>query len=166
MDNNQQTAQATPKRIVIVEDNTDLAEIYKTQLEAAGYICFVAYNGITGLYYIQKEIPDLVLLDLMVPDIAGDQIILRMRSSTWGKNIPVYIISNLNEEDAPKGLRELGIAGYSVKANISDGQLEQIVHDVLFPITLNQPTEQPEQPENAGVAGEVVPPPPEPNTNI
>lgn len=109
-----------PKKIVIVEDNPALSEIYKTRLELIGYTCFVAYNGITGLYFIQKEIPDLVLLDLMVPDIAGDQILLRMRSSAWGKDIPVFIISNLNESDAPAGLRELGIVGYAVKANLAN----------------------------------------------
>ena len=119
------------KKIVIVEDNQDLAEIYKARLENIGYTCFIAYNGITGLYFIQKELPDLVLLDLMVPDIAGDQILLRMRGSTWGKNIKVCILSNINEADAPSGLRDLGIEGYYVKANLNDDQLDQIVNKVF-----------------------------------
>ena len=128
---NQPTDQS--KKIVIVEDTTELADIYRTRLESIGYTCFVAYNGITGLYFIQKEIPDLVLLDLMVPDIAGDQILLRMRASIWGRNIPVFIISNLNEADAPAGLRDLGIAGYAVKANLSDDQIDHIVNGILRP---------------------------------
>ena len=121
------------KKIVIVEDDNALAEIYKTRLELIGYTCFIAYNGITGLYFIQKEIPDLVLLDLMVPDIPGDQILSKMRSGTWGKNIPVYVISNLNETDAPAGLRALGIEGYSVKANLANDQIDQIVNKILRP---------------------------------
>ena len=121
------------QKIVIVEDNASLADIYKTRLELLGYTCFVAYNGITGLYFIQKELPDLVLLDLMVPDIAGDQILLKMRASSWGKNIPVFVISNLNEADAPAGLRELGIEGYAVKANLSNDQIDQIVDNILKP---------------------------------
>lgn len=120
-------------KIVIVEDNTDLSEIYKTRLELIGYTCFEAYDGITALYLIQKERPDLVLLDLMVPSIAGDEILARMRSSEWGKHIPVFIISNLNEVDAPAGLRSLGIEGYAVKANLSNDQLDQIVHTILKP---------------------------------
>lgn len=123
----------TSKKIVIVEDNTALAEIYKTRLEMLGYTCFIAYNGITGLYFIQKELPDLVLLDLMVPDIAGDQILLRMRASNWGAKIPVLVMSNLNEADAPAGLRELGIEGYVVKADLSDDQLDKIVTKILDP---------------------------------
>jgi len=122
-----------PKRIVIVEDNTDLAQIYKTRLELQGYTCFIGYNGITGLYFIQKEVPDLVLLDLMVPDIAGDQILFKMRASTWGKDIPVFIISNLNEADAPAGLRDYDIEGYAVKANLTDDQIDRIVNAILRP---------------------------------
>lgn len=121
------------KKIVIVEDNSALAEIYKTRLELLGYTCFIGYNGITGLYFIQKELPNLVLLDLMVPDIAGDQILARMRGSTWGKDIPVVVISNLNEADAPAGLRDLGIADYVVKANMTDDTIDQIVNRILNP---------------------------------
>jgi len=85
------------QKIVIVEDKTDLAEIYKTRLELLGYKCLVAYDGEAALAMIEREMPDLVLLDLMVPKIAGDQILKTMRSSDWGKNIKVYIISALSE---------------------------------------------------------------------
>jgi DNA-binding response OmpR family regulator len=120
-------------KIVIVEDNTSLADIYKIRLELLGYRCFVAYDGVAALALIEKELPDLVLLDLMVPKIAGDQILATMRASAWGKNIKVYIISNLNEEDAPAGLRNQGIEGYAVKANLSNDQLDQLVDSVLKP---------------------------------
>jgi len=122
----------TPK-VVIVEDNVSLADIYKTRLELIGYTCFVAYDGITALSLIEKELPTLVLLDLMVPKIAGDQILERMRASDWGKKIKVLIISNLNEADAPAGLREKGIEGYVVKANLADNQLDQLVDSILKP---------------------------------
>ena len=120
-------------KIVIVEDNTSLAEIYKVRLELLGYKCFTAYDGVAALAIIEKELPDLVLLDLMVPKIAGDQILATMRASTWGKKIPVLIISNLNETDAPAGLRNLGIEGYAVKANLSNDQIDQLVDNILKP---------------------------------
>ncbi len=126
------------QKIVIVEDNASLSEIYKTRLELLGYTCFVAYDGIAALYLIQKELPDLVLLDLMVPAIAGDQILARMRASEWGKKIPVFIISNLNEADAPAGLRDLGIEGYAVKANLSNDQIDTLVDNILKPADQKQ----------------------------
>lgn len=127
MDDSQQ------QKIVIVEDNFSLADIYKTRLEIIGYKCFVAYDGEQALNIIEKERPNLVLLDLMVPKIAGDQILARMRASDWGKDIRVFIISNLNETDAPAGIRDYGIEGYAVKANLSNDAIDQLVDDILKP---------------------------------
>jgi len=121
------------QKIVIVEDNVSLSDIYKTRLEILGYTCFAAYDGVAALNIIQKEQPNLVLLDLMVPKIAGDQILETMRKSDWGRSTPVFIISNLNEADAPQGLREMGIEGYAVKANLNDNQLDQLVDNILKP---------------------------------
>lgn len=121
------------KKIVLVEDDPALAEIYKTRLESQGYHCFVAYNGIIALYFIQKDRPDLVLLDLMIPDISGADVLRTMRRSSWGKDIPVYVISNLSEAQAPPDIRQLNIAGYSVKANLSYGEVDKIANRILQP---------------------------------
>jgi DNA-binding response OmpR family regulator len=123
----------TPQKIVIVEDTPSLAEIYKVRLEVIGYQCFIAPDGEIALAIIERERPDLVLLDLMVPKIAGDQILARMRASEWGKDIRVFIISNLNEQDAPAGLRDYGIEGYAVKANLTDDDIDKLVDKILMP---------------------------------
>lgn len=120
-------------KLVIVEDNAGLAEIYKTRMEILGYKCFVAYDGEVALQLIERERPKLVLLDLMVPKIAGDQILERMRASEWGRNIKVLIVSNLNEADAPAGLREQGISGYAVKANLVNDDIDKLVQSILRP---------------------------------
>jgi DNA-binding response OmpR family regulator len=123
----------TSPKLVIVEDHAPLAEIYKTRMEILGYKCSVATDGEMALAMIEKERPDLVLLDLMVPKVAGDMILEKMRASEWGKDIKVLIISNLSEADAPAGIREKGIEGYLVKANLSDDQLDKVVNSILFP---------------------------------
>jgi two-component system, OmpR family, response regulator ArlR len=134
-------SQQPKMRVVLVEDDPALAEIYKTRLESQGYNCFVAYNGIIALYFIQKDTPDLVLLDLMIPDISGMDVLRTMRKSSWGKTIPVYVISNLSEDQVP-GIRDLGIAGYTVKATMEYGQVDEIVNQVLRPQA--KPGETPE----------------------
>lgn len=121
------------QKIVIVEDNPNLSEIYKTRLEIIGYECHTAYDGEEALALIELQQPDLVLLDLMVPKIAGDQILAKMRATEWGKDIRVYIISNLNEADAPAGLRDYGIEGYAVKANLNDDDIDNLVDKILTP---------------------------------
>lgn len=120
-------------KVVIVEDKVALADIYKTRLELLGYKCYTAYDGQEALSVIQQELPQLVLLDLMVPKIAGDQILATIRASDWGKNIKVLIISNLDESEAPDGLREQGIEGYAVKANLTDDALDKMVDSILKP---------------------------------
>jgi DNA-binding response OmpR family regulator len=120
-------------KIVIVEDDASLAEIYKTRLELQGYTCFIGYNGITALYFIQKEIPDLVLLDLMIPDIDGGEVLEKMRKSLWGRHIKVLVVSNLNESEAPANLRSLGIEDYVIKANLVGDQIDQMVNNILHP---------------------------------
>ncbi len=150
-------------KVVIVEDNASLADIYKIRLEALGYTCYVAYDGLSALALIEKVLPDLVLLDLMVPKVAGDQILETMRHSEWGKSIKVLIISNLNEADAPAGLREQGIEGYAVKANLSNDQLDILVDSILKPadqqedVVLETPAE-----ETTEVPEQIPPSPPTP----
>jgi DNA-binding response OmpR family regulator len=134
MSNNMDPAEPSSSlKVVIVVDNASLADIYKTRLEILGYKAFVAYDGVEALAVIEKELPNLVLLDLMVPKIAGDQILERMRASDWGRDIKVLIVSNLNEADAPVGLRSQGIEGYAVKANLTNDQLDRLVDQILKP---------------------------------
>lgn len=123
----------TQQKIVIAEDNVALADIYKIRLEMIGYKCFSALDGEQALEIIERERPDLVLMDLMMPVIAGDEVIKRMRAAEWGKDIRVYIISNLNENEAPAGLRDLGIEGYAVKANLRDDDIDNLVDKILTP---------------------------------
>lgn len=120
-------------KIVIVEDEVSLADIYKTRLELIGYQCFVATDGLEALVLIEKERPSLVLLDIMLPKLAGDQMLKVMRSTDWGKDIKVLVISNLNEADAPQGIRAQGIEGYAVKANLTNDQMDQLVDSILKP---------------------------------
>lgn len=121
------------RKIVIAEDNPALAEIYKTRLELIGYQCFVASDGELALQIIEREKPALVLLDMMMPKVAGDQVLATMRANDWGKDTRVFIISNLNEHDAPAGLRQYGIEGYAVKANLNDDDIDKLVDKILMP---------------------------------
>ena len=121
------------QKIVIVEDNFALADIYNTRLTVLGYNCRIASDGEEALQKIELFKPDLVLLDLMIPKISGGDVLKQMRASSWGKDIRVYVISNLNEEQAPPDLHELGIEGYAVKANLHNDDIDNLVDKILTP---------------------------------
>jgi DNA-binding response OmpR family regulator len=125
----------TPEvQVIIVEDEQNLANIYKTRLELEGYKCLIAYDGLEALVTIEKQRPKLVLLDLMIPKLSGEQVLRTLRATDWGKDTKVLIISNLNEADAPSGLRDLNIVDYLVKVNLSDDQIDRIVNAILKPV--------------------------------
>lgn len=121
------------KKIVLVEDDQMLAELYKTRLELAGYNCLVANDGTAGLALIEKELPDLVLLDLMLPNMSGDEILRAMRASTWGKDIKAIFLTNISESEAPEGIQDLGFEQYIIKANLINDQLAEIVRTYVNP---------------------------------
>lgn len=122
-------------KIVIAEDDQMLAEIYQTRLQLAGYDVVVAHDGLSALNLIHQEMPDLVLLDLMMPQLSGDEVLARMRQSDWGKDIKTIILTNISEAEAPAALDELDFERYIVKVNLAHNQLAEIVDEVLGPAT-------------------------------
>ena len=118
-------------KIVLVEDDVMLAEIYQTRLEIAGHTCKVAHDGLDGLLLIKQEQPDLVLLDIMLPQLSGDDILREMRKNDWGKDIKAVFLTNISESEAPDGLDDLHFERYIVKANLANNQLADIVNEIL-----------------------------------
>lgn len=126
--------------IVVAEDDQMLAEIYQTRLQLAGHDCHVAPDGLSALNLIHETRPDLVLLDLMMPQLSGDEVLARMRASDWGKNIKVIILTNISEAEAPESLKTLAFERYIVKVNLAHNQLAEIVE-----ATLNGATSTPQE---------------------
>ena len=119
------------KRIFIIEDDQMISSMYKTKLEAEGFAVQVIENGFEGLKAIQQEAPDLVLLDIMLPQLDGFSVLRQLRSDPKTKNIPVIIITNLGtEEDISKG-KKAGATDYLVKANFTPAQVAEKVKKYL-----------------------------------
>lgn len=118
-------------KIVVVEDDKMLAEIYQYSLENKGYSVVLAYDGASALTIIESELPNLILLDLMLPQMSGDEVLKHLRESEWGKDLKVIITTNISESEAPDTLRELTFERYLVKADTPPSQLIQIVEQTL-----------------------------------
>lgn len=100
------------KRILLIEDEEDIAALIKLQAELSGYKLHVEVDGINGYRAIEREKPDLVILDIMLPGENGLDVCRRMKSNPELKNIPVIILSAKGEElDVVLGL-ELGADDY------------------------------------------------------
>lgn len=109
------TAEKAMARILIVEDEQDLAGLLEYNLRAAGFETETAGTGAGGLAKARAQTPDLVLLDLMLPDIAGGEVLQMLKSDTELRKVPVVIVSAKGQEaDRIQGL-ELGADDYVVK---------------------------------------------------
>lgn len=102
-------------KIILVEDEDDIAALIKLQAEISGYKLIIESDGLNGYRTIEKEKPDLVILDIMLPGQSGLDICRKVKSHPELKNIPVIMISAKSEElDVVLGL-ELGADDYVTK---------------------------------------------------
>lgn len=102
-------------KILLIEDEEDIAAMIKLQAEIAGYRLIVEDNGINGFRTVEKELPDLVILDIMLPGMSGLDVCRKIKTNPELKAIPVIILSAKSEElDVVLGL-ELGADDYVCK---------------------------------------------------
>lgn len=118
-------------KIAIIEDDPVINQMYRMKFEADGFDVQVATNGRHGVDLVESMRPDIVLLDLQMPEMNGDEALSEIRKHDWGKDITVLVLTNMGEEEAPKNLRSLGIHSYIVKADLTPRQVVERVKAAL-----------------------------------
>lgn len=118
-------------KIAIIEDDSAISQMYRIKFEAEGYQVETATNGKLGLELSETIRPDIILLDLMMPEMTGDQMLTALRKTEWGKNTKVIILTNMGEQEAPPILRELGVRRFIVKAEMTPRQVAEMVKTEL-----------------------------------
>jgi len=118
-------------KIAIIEDDPVINQMYRMKFEADGFEVQIADNGKRGVELVEGFLPDIILLDLQMPHMDGAEALGHIRAHDWGKKIPVIILTNLGEEEAPKALRDLGIHSYIVKADLTPRQVVSRVKEAL-----------------------------------
>jgi DNA-binding response OmpR family regulator len=121
----------TDINIAIVEDDLPIANMYKIKLESAGFQTVLAHDGKQGLEVIEKHLPQLVLLDIRMPVMPGDEMLEKMRQTDWGSNIRVIILTNISRDEAPRSLSLLHVDRYIVKAHHTPAQVLNIINEIL-----------------------------------
>jgi len=117
---------ADTKKVLIVEDDNMISSMYRIKLEQDGYEVVVASNGSEGLEKAKSEKPDIVLLDIIMPQLDGFTVLEGMRGKL-GIKVPIIMLTNLGtEEDRAKG-EKLGATDYLVKASVTPAQVSEKV---------------------------------------
>lgn len=122
----------TKKTIVYIEDHADMIDLVRLILEPKGYEIIGAIGGREGVETIQRETPDLVLLDLMMPDMDGWEVHRRMKADERLRDIPVIVVTAKDKPiDQVLGLHVAKVDAYLVKADFGPKELLDSVRHVL-----------------------------------
>ncbi len=119
------------KKILSIEDDSFLLALLSGKLADAGYRVATATTGNEGLTKAKAERPDIILLDVMLPDIGGFEVLEKLKADPATKQIPVILLSNLGGHDEIDRGKELGAMSYLIKANIVPDELAEMIEAEL-----------------------------------
>jgi DNA-binding response OmpR family regulator len=115
------------KKILLAEDDQFISRAYKDGLGRAGYKIITAMDGREALKKIRSEEPDMVLLDLIMPEKNGFEVLEEMKKDKALKNIPVIVLSNLGQESDVDQGKKLGAVDYLIKSNVSIKEVIEVI---------------------------------------
>lgn len=127
-------------RIAIIEDDPAIAQMYRMKFESDGFQVDVASDGALGVEMLTKRMPDILLLDIQMPEMNGVEVLKKVRKLPGGQTIPVIILTNLGQQEAPAELDNLDVSSYIVKADLTPRQVVEQIKRVLN-LPLDAPNE-------------------------
>ena len=105
--------------------------MYSTKFTLEGYSVVIANKGEDGLRMAEEEVPDMILLDILLPGIDGFSVLKKLKKSEKVKDIPVIMLTNLGQKDDVRKGFELGAIGYLIKAHYMPSEVVEKVKDAL-----------------------------------
>ena len=117
--------------ILLVEDDKFLRNIISQKLTQAGFRVAEAVDGKEALQKVEAVLPKLILLDLLLPEIDGFEVLKRLQENNDLKKIPVIVLSNLGQDEDMRKAKELGAKDYMIKAYFTPTEVVEHVQKIL-----------------------------------
>jgi len=122
---------SSSKTILIIEDEALILRALSEGFTRRGYKVLKADDGEAGIESIEKENPDVILLDLILPKVSGQEVLQHMNENKLIKKIPVVVLTNVSDGSSLKECMDLGAKEYIIKANFSFDEMEDTIKRVL-----------------------------------
>jgi DNA-binding response OmpR family regulator len=122
---------ASNSKILVVEDDEPIRLMYDMKLRSSGFQSFAAKDGAEGLQKAEDIKPDLILLDLKMPNMSGEDMLEQVRQNGWGASIRVVVLTNISKNEASSKLRFMNVDRYIVKVHTTPAEVIKIVKEVL-----------------------------------
>lgn len=132
MDTTAYTKHMSTPTILTIEDDADLREAITTALSQAGYRALAADNGAAGVTLALAEHPDVILMDIMMPQLNGHQAVEKIRNDPWGKQAKVIFLTSLSGAEDVVAAVKSGSEDYIVKSHTSLAEIVRKVREVLY----------------------------------
>lgn len=118
-------------KILIIEDDRYISKMYQLKLSLDGFDVQVAENGRIGIEKVKELKPDIVLTDILMPELDGFEVIKMIKADEELKSTPILIMSNLGQEDHIQRGLELGALGYIVKSQYTPSKVVEKIKEIL-----------------------------------
>ncbi len=118
--------------ILIAEDQKDLQDAISTALTGAGFTTLTANNGSEAVSMALKAHPDVILMDIMMPELSGHDAVTKIRNDVWGKDAKIIFLTSLSDAENVVRAVESGSDEYIVKPHASLAEIVQKVREVLY----------------------------------
>ncbi len=118
-------------KIALVEDDPFLSSMYSTKFGLEGFAVVAANDGEKGIDLIKAELPDIILLDILMPKKNGFDVLREIKQDESTKNIPVILLTNLNRSDEVEQGMDLGASDYLIKAHFMPSEVVEKIKAVL-----------------------------------
>jgi DNA-binding response OmpR family regulator len=120
------------KKILIVEDDIFIRDIYEVRFVQEGFDVVSAENGIIALEKLESAVlPDIILLDIMMPGMNGMEVLRRVKANDGWKEIPVIMLTNISDKERVNEGIALGIKDYLIKSHFTPSEVVQKVNTLL-----------------------------------
>jgi len=117
--------------ILLVEDDAFVSDIYQTKISSEGFDMMVAENGLEAIKRLEEKIPDLILLDIIMPYMDGIDTLKKIKAEEKWKKIPIILLTNLSEKDKIKEALGIGATDYLIKSHFTPSEVISKVNMVL-----------------------------------
>ena len=122
----------TKKKVMLVEDDVFVSDIYQVKMHNEGIEVIVAMNGMEAVEHLEKGImPDLILLDIVMPYMDGMAVLKRIKADDRWKNIPVILLTNLSDRSQVDECLSLGANDYLIKSHFTPSEVMKKVYSLL-----------------------------------
>ena len=118
-------------KVAIIEDDIAIVQMYRTKFENEGYDVATAGDGVTGLELIESFQPDIVLLDLMMPNMNGLDVLGKLRAQPGGREAKIVVLTNMGDTETATKVYKMAADDYIVKAEMTPKQVAERVKTLL-----------------------------------